>query len=102
MLDRFFTSPYVLERLRRGALGAVLDDLAARLHDRGYAPAVAQSYLLIAGHFSRWLTSEGIASIDLSADTIAWFREEHLPVCRCAAPLGTRSHVGHALGHLLA
>jgi len=43
MLDRFFTSPYVLERLRRSALGTVLDDLAAGLHDRGYAPAVAQS-----------------------------------------------------------
>jgi site-specific recombinase XerD len=102
MLDQFFTSPDVLERLRRGALGTILDDLAAGLHDRGYAPVVAQSYLSIAGHFSRWLTLEEIAPIELSADTIARFREEHLPVCRCVAPLGMRLHVSPALGHLLA
>ncbi len=102
MLDRFFTSPDVVERLRRGALGTILDDLAAGLHDRGYAPIVAQSYLSIAGHFSRWLTLEGIAPTGLSMETVARFREEHLPVCRCVAPLGMRGHVSPALGHLLA
>lgn len=105
MLDRYFTAPtapLMLERLRQGALSTVLDDVAARLHDRGYSPAVAQSYLSIAGHFSHWLRREGIAPIGLSQEAVARFCEEHLPVCRCARPRGMRGHVRAALGHVLA
>ena len=93
MLDRFFTSPHVLERLRCGALSTALDDLADVLDDLGYSPLVAKSYLAIAGHFSNWLTLEGIAPIGLSLETVVRFRECHLPVCRCARPLGMRGHV---------
>jgi site-specific recombinase XerD len=101
MLDRFFTAPQA-DRLRRGALGEVLDEVAVGLRDRGYSLSVAHSYLSIAGHFSHWLTTEGIAPIGLSRETVARFHEEHLPVCRCAKPRGMRSHVRAALGHVLA
>ena len=101
MLERFFTSPDELDRLRRGALSAVLDDVATLLYDEGYSPGVARSYLLIAGHFSRWLALEGIGPIGLHADLTARFRDEHLPLCRCPKPRGMRVHVGAALGHVL-
>jgi integrase len=63
MLERFFTSPDDLDRLRRGALSEVLDDVATLLHDESYSPGVARSYLLIAGHFSRWLDLEALRSL---------------------------------------
>ena len=101
MLERFFTSPDELDRLRRGALSAVLDDVATLLYDEGYSPGVARSYLLIAGHFSRWLALEGIGPTGLHADLTARFRDEHLPLCRCPKPRGMRVHVGAALGHVM-
>ena len=101
MLDRFFTAPQVLERLRRGALSTALDEVASRLHDGGYASTVAKSYLSIAGHFSHWLALERIAPVGLSTETVVRFREEHLPLCQCTAPRGMRVHVRAALGHLL-
>jgi integrase/recombinase XerD len=101
MLDRFFTVSQV-DRFRRGALGEILDDVATGLHDRGYRPTVAQSYLAIAAHFSHWLTLEGIAPTGVSRETVARFREEHLPVCRCAKPRGMRVHTRAALGQVLA
>jgi hypothetical protein len=100
MLDRFFTAPLRLERLRHGALSTALDDVAAVLHDRGYSPTVARSYLSIAGHFSHWLALEGIAPIGLSTETVERFRGAHLPLCQCTRPLGMRVHVRAALGHV--
>jgi integrase len=102
MLDHFFTAPHVLERLRRGALSTVLDDVAVSLANHGYSPIVAKSYLTIAAHFSDWLALEGIAPPGLSAELVVRFREGHLPVCQCARPLGMRSHVRAALGHVVA
>jgi integrase len=102
MLDRFFTDPRDLDRLRGGALGDSLDDVATFLQDQGYSPDVARSYLSIAGHFSHWLDLEGIAAAGLPADTAARFRDEHLPVCRCSGSRGMCVHVPAALGHVLA
>jgi site-specific recombinase XerD len=101
MLEHFFTDPDDVDRFRRGVLSDTLDDVATFLQDRGYSPAVARSYLLIAGHFSHWLALEGIAPTELQGDTIARFRDEHLPLCRCRGPRGMRSHVNAALRHVL-
>lgn len=102
MLEQFITSAETLERLRGSALSTVFDDVAAGLHDGGYSPAVARSYLPIAGHFSHWLTLEGIAPVEVSTEAVARFREEHLLVCRCTGPRGMRGHVRAALGHVMA
>lgn len=101
MLERFFTDPFDLDRLRRGALGEALDDVATYLLEGSYSPAVARSYLLAAGHFSHWLTLEGISPPGLHPDVVAQFQDEHLPMCCCSVPRGMRSHVRAALGHVL-
>ena len=90
MLEHFFTSTKTLEWLRGVRLSPVVDDLANDFYDRGYCPAVARSYLRIAGHFSHWLTLEGIALAELSTETMLRFRDEHLSVCRCSCPRGIR------------
>ena len=102
MLDRFFTDPQLLSRLQQSPLGPVLDDVGASLHDLGYSPAVAKSYLSVAAHFSSWLTLEKIVPSRISPDTAVRFRETHLPICQCPGPRGMRGHVRAALGHVLA
>jgi site-specific recombinase XerC len=102
MLDRFFPDPQLLSRLQQSPLGPVLDDVAASLHDLGYSPAVAKSYLSVAAHFSSWLTLEKIVPRRLPPDIAVRFSETHLPICQCSGPRGMRVHVRAALGHVLA
>lgn len=102
MLEQFFTYRYVLARLRGGALGEILDDVASYLRERGHSPRVGQSYLCAAGHFSHWLDSKRISPSAVEEATLASFVEEHLPRCRCRVPHGMRCHVRPALEHVLA
>ncbi len=102
MLERFYSYAWVLQRARGGALGAILDDVAAHLHERGHTSRVGQSYLCIAAHFSHWLGLEEIAPTTVSEETLARFESEHLPKCRCEVARGERCHVRAALGHVLA
>lgn len=97
MLERFFIAPYVLRRLRSGALGHVVDDLAAHLHERLHSRRVARAYLCAAGHFSRWLAVERIRMRRIDEQTVARFLNEHLPNCECPGPSGSRCHVQSAL-----
>jgi integrase/recombinase XerD len=102
MLEQFFTYGYVLARLRGGALGGILDDVAAHLGKRGHTPRVGQSYLCAAGHFSHWLDLKRISPNAVGEVTIASFLEGHLPRCKCRVPHGLRCHMRAALDHVLA
>jgi len=101
MLERFFSSTYVLNRLRDGALGEFVDDLAAHLHERGHSRRVAQAYICATGHFAHWLVGERIPPTALDEKTATRFIEEHLPVCECSVPTGSRCHLRPGLAQLL-
>ena len=102
MLERFYTYAWVLRRARGGALGSILDDVAAHLHERGHTVRVGQSYLCVGAHFSHWLRLEGIAPTAISEETLARFENQHFSKCRCEVARGERCHVRAALGHVLA
>lgn len=102
MLERYYSYQWVLRRARGGALGCILDDVAAHLHERGHTPRVGQSYLCVAAHFSHWLGLEGIAPTAVNEETLTRFEREHLPECRCEISRGSRCHIRPALGHVLA
>jgi site-specific recombinase XerD len=102
MLEQIFGKERVLSRLRRGALGGVLDEFAYHLRDRGHSANVARSYLGAAGHFSYWLGLEGLAVSAVNEETVSRFLELHPPMCGCPAPKGSRSHARAALAQLLA
>lgn len=102
MLDRFFAPKHVSARLRAGALGSILDDVARHLHGRGHSRRVGQAYLCAAGHFSHWLKAKGISAVSVNEATLSRFRQDHLPKCRCPMPKGSRRHLRPALGHVLA
>jgi site-specific recombinase XerD len=92
MLERYFTAPKTLKRLRSGPSGPYIDDFAAALEQDGYSEFSAIRYLRVAAHLGYFLEQQGksLADID-SATPQAFFR--HLPMCCC--PLsngGKRTH----------
>jgi integrase/recombinase XerD len=101
MLGQFFISNYVQRCLQGGALGPAVNEVAAYLHERGHSPRVAQSYLLAAGHFLRWLALKRTPFSTVSEATLSAFLEGHLPRCRCRVPHGSRCHLRTALHHVL-
>lgn len=103
MLDHFFHSEHVLQRLRGGVWGAHLEDFAAYLFERGHSDQVGQKYLRAAGHFTHWLEREGTPPSALGAATLETFLRNHPQGCHCEVPRGEEpDHVRAAVRHLLA
>ena len=72
------------------------------LSDCGYAPSTKGGYVRCLVHFGRWMSECGLNAEDLDEEVVARFLDEHLPHCRCPAPVGhTRAELRAALGHLL-
>jgi len=106
MLEQFFKVRVVLERLRTGQVGCILDDFAAFLHARGHCRRGIQRHVRAAAHLGHWLESEDIPLAALDARVARRFLDEHLPRCRCRVPAGepiavVRAAVDHLLFQLI-
>src|SRR5439155_1455714 len=66
MLEQFYTQTSVITQFRRGLLGAYLDDLAATLHEQGYAHASIRCSLRHCDQFGHWLDTQRytVAEVD--------------------------------------
>jgi integrase/recombinase XerD len=66
MLEQFYTQTSVITEFRRGLLGAYLDDLAATLHEQGYAQASIRCSLRHCDQFGQWLDAQrhAVAEVD--------------------------------------
>lgn len=82
MLESYFEAPHVLERLRFGATGSLIDGFAVSLHASGYARVTARNRLRGAAHLCRWLERRGISLASLDESALHRFAR-HLPSCRC-------------------
>ena len=65
MVGDYFAVSTGAERLRSLTLGAYLDDFCAQLTNLGYRPSTIRAKIRIVGHFSRWMTDEQVAVVDL-------------------------------------
>ncbi|HEY2967012.1 MAG TPA: tyrosine-type recombinase/integrase [Casimicrobiaceae bacterium] len=92
MIDRYFSAPKTLRRLRSGFSGAYIDGFADALTRDGYAHATIVRYLRAAAHVGVFLERRCKALADLDAKTVRAFRR-HLRRCRCLASNGGRN--GH-------
>jgi site-specific recombinase XerD len=86
MLEHLFARAHVIARLRRGPLGAYLDNFATILHQHGYAPSSIQSYVRTGDTFGRWLHRHGYvindlddAVVDRYISGLTRYRSGHLP-----------------------
>jgi integrase/recombinase XerD len=82
MLESYFEAPNVLERLRFGTTGSLIDGFAVSLHASGYARVTTRNRLRGAAHLCRWLERRGISLASLDESTVHRFAR-HLPSCRC-------------------
>lgn len=101
MLNRCFRRARVRERIRANPLGPELEQLAARLLERGYRRGTIQQHLQAAEHFGRWLGRAG-RSRPIDESLVRRFLDEHLPRCECRFLRPRhRIEVRAAVGHLL-
>jgi site-specific recombinase XerD len=102
MLEKYFSAPKTLRRLRGGMSGPHIDAFADDLERDRYSPASAVRYIRAAAHLGCFIQRKGGALSDIDSDTIASFNR-HLSRCRCPhfkrAKIGYHSRFGVKLFH---
>jgi hypothetical protein len=102
MLEKAFRSKRVVQRLRRGKLGAAFDDLVAYLVRRGHPTSTIQLYVQAVEHFDGWLRRTRRKANEVDQALVDKFVRRHLPRCKCPPPCGTTVHqIRTSLRHLL-
>ncbi len=92
MLEKYFSAPKTLARLRAGLSGPYIDGFADALEREGYSHGSAIRYLRAAAHLGQFLQRKGDALANIDAMALDAFRR-HLPRCRC--PLSNGGNVNH-------
>ena len=82
MLEKFFSAPKTLRRLRGGISGPHIDAFADDLERDGYAPASAVRYIRAAAHLGCFIQHKGGVLGDIDLNILDSFCR-HLRRCRC-------------------
>lgn len=90
MIEKYFSAPKTLRRLRAGLSGLHIDSFAATLEQQGYAHASAIRYLRAAAHLGCFVQRRGGVLADIDASTLEAF-VRHLSRCRCPQSNGGRT-----------
>jgi site-specific recombinase XerD len=90
LIEKYFSAPKTLRRLRAGLSGPHIDGFAEALEHRGYSHATAIRYLRAAAHLGCFVERKGAALADINASTLDDFRR-HLPRCRCPQSNGGKT-----------
>jgi site-specific recombinase XerD len=102
MLEKFFSAPKTLRRLRGGISGPHIDTFADDLERDRYAPASAVRYIRAAAHLGCFVQRRGGSLADLDLNTLDSFGR-HLRRCRCPhfkrGKIGYHSRFGVKLFH---
>ena len=90
MIEKYFSAPKTLRRLRAGLSGPHIDGFAEALERGGYSHATAIRYLRAAAHLGCFVQRKSAALADINASTLEDFRR-HLTSCRCPQSNGGRT-----------
>ena len=82
MLEKYFSAPKTLRRLRGGISGPHIDTFANDLEREGYAPASAVRYIRAAAHLGCFVQRKGGFLKDINLNMLDSF-SHHLRRCRC-------------------
>jgi site-specific recombinase XerD len=82
MLEKYFSAPKTLRRLRGGISGPYVDAFADDLNRDGYAPASAVRYIRAAAHLGCFVQRRGGVLTDIDLNILDSF-SRHLRRCRC-------------------
>jgi len=75
MIERFFSEPKTLLRLRSGALAAHIDGFAHQLWERGYERSTAEHKIRVVGALSVWLHRCHLGGEDVDEQRICEFTQ---------------------------
>jgi site-specific recombinase XerD len=90
MIERYYSAPKTLQRLRAGLSGAHIDGFADALEHQGYASASAVRYVRAAAHLGAFVQRRGGALSGIDASTLGVFGR-HLARCRCPQSKGGKT-----------
>jgi site-specific recombinase XerD len=82
MIEKYFSAPKALARLRAGISGPHIDDFACALEKQGYAHSTAIRYLRAAAHLGCFVQRQGGTLADVDGRVLDAF-VRHLQHCRC-------------------
>lgn len=91
-------TPLAASRLRESVVSPFVQAYWDRLCDQGYARSTVRLYLNCLAHFAHWATRQRIELCAIDRD-VEHFIDQHLPRCRCAAPVQRTQSVRSALEH---
>lgn len=92
-------TPLVATRLRASVVGPFAQAYWEHLSGQGYARSTVRVYLNCLAHFAHWATQRHVELAALDRH-VKRFVEQHLPRCRCIAPVQRTTHsVRAALRH---
>ena len=102
MLEKYFSAPKTLRRLRGGISGPYVDAFADDLNRDGYAPASAVRYIRSAAHPGCFVHRRGGVLADIDLNILDSF-SRHLRRCRCPhfrrGKISYHAHFGVKLFH---
>ena len=92
MLEKYFSAPKTLARLRAGLSGPHIDGFADALEREGYSHGAALRYLRAAAHLGQFQRLRHATLADIDGSALDDFGR-HLRRCRC--PLSNGGKVNH-------
>jgi site-specific recombinase XerD len=102
MLEKYFSAPKTLRRLRAGISGPHVDSFADDLERDGYAPTSAVRYIRAAAHLGCFVQRKGGVLKDINLNMLESF-SRHLRRCRCPhfrrGRISYHQHFGAKLFH---
>ena len=102
MLEKYFSAPKTLRRLRGGISGPYVDAFADDLNRDGYAPVSAVRYIRSAAHLGCFVHRRGGVLADVDLNILDSF-SRHLRRCRCPhfrrGKISYHAHFGVKLFH---
>jgi site-specific recombinase XerD len=90
MIEKYFSYPTTLRRLRAGLCGIHIDGFAGTLEKQGYAHATAIRYVRAAAHLGSFVQRKGRTLEDLDGRLLEAFGR-HFSRCRCSRYNGRKT-----------
>lgn len=73
-IDRYYTNPKTLRRMREGPLAGYIDLFADRLHKEGHCRQSAWRNLHVVSDFSHWMARNGVPVVELDEQIVERYK----------------------------
>ena len=100
-MEKYFTAPWVLDRMRSGPMAPYLGAIAAELQSRDYSRKSIRRQFRNADSFGWWLTEQNLTAGEITDDLVGRYIGGLHRSVRAGYSTGYRPHNGRGLPRLL-